>query len=173
LIFCALVSFFAGASPIAASGQTLAETSPAARWTDSPLSDPNFFPLAVWLQAPANAERYREAGINTYIGLWKGPTEEQLAALREAGCMSSATKTKFALGRLDDPTIIAWMHGDEPTTHNHSVKAVAGVRPFRRRRSWKIIARCAQPIRRGPFCSISAKAWRGIAGTARRPQQSS
>src|ERR1041385_7068733 len=43
--------------------------------------DPGFFPIAVWLQDPRNAVRYREAGINLYVALWKGPTEEQLAAL--------------------------------------------------------------------------------------------
>ena len=35
---------------------------------------PESFPIAVWLQAPANAERYRAIGINTYVGLWRGPT---------------------------------------------------------------------------------------------------
>ena len=30
---------------------------------------PDSFPLAVWLQAPANAERYKAIGINTYVGL--------------------------------------------------------------------------------------------------------
>src|SRR6266536_690379 len=28
------------------------------KWAKGPPSDPGFFPLAVWLQAPANAERY-------------------------------------------------------------------------------------------------------------------
>src|SRR4051794_8270162 len=46
---------------------------------------PESFPLAVWLQAPANAERYRAIGINTYVAIYRGPTEEQLAALDEAG----------------------------------------------------------------------------------------
>jgi len=46
---------------------------------------PEFFPLAVWLQAPANAARYRAIGINTYVGLWGGPTEEQLEAGRQLG----------------------------------------------------------------------------------------
>ena len=30
---------------------------------------PESFPLAVWLQAPANAERYKAIGINTYVAL--------------------------------------------------------------------------------------------------------
>src|SRR5437879_1220542 len=54
-------------------------------WTRGTFSDPKFFPLAVWLQSPANAARYRAAGINTFVALWKGPTEEQLKALKSAG----------------------------------------------------------------------------------------
>jgi hypothetical protein len=37
------------------------------RWENGPPSDPSFFPLAVWLQQPKNAQRYREAGINIYV----------------------------------------------------------------------------------------------------------
>jgi hypothetical protein len=78
-------------------------------WPEGP-----FFPLAVWLQAPANAERYREAGFNTFVGLWKGPTEAQLTALRKAGMRVVCAQNPVALRHLDDPTILGWMHGDEP-----------------------------------------------------------
>ena len=54
------------------------------RWNKGVSSDPSFFPIAVWLQAPKNAERFRKAGINLYVGLWRGPTEEQLRALKAA-----------------------------------------------------------------------------------------
>ena len=47
--------------------------SPYARWTNGLSSDPNYFPIAVWVQQPSNAERYKEAGINLYVGLWRGP----------------------------------------------------------------------------------------------------
>ena len=58
---------------------------PYRQWAMGPSPDPGFFPLAVWLQSPAKAEQYRKAGINTYVALWKGPTDEQLAALTKAG----------------------------------------------------------------------------------------
>src|SRR4051812_8944420 len=72
------------------------------------------FPLAVWLQAPANAERYRAIGINTYVGLWRGPTEEQLDALDEAGIRLICGQNERSLRLKDRPTIVGWMHGDEP-----------------------------------------------------------
>lgn len=80
----------------------------------SPLDQPGFFPICVWLQSPRNAEAYKKAGINTYVGLWRGPNEEQLAELEKAGiyviCHQNATGLKWK----DKPTILAWMHDDEP-----------------------------------------------------------
>src|SRR5215213_7505148 len=76
--------------------------------------DENFFPLAVWLQSPRNAERFKAAGINTYVGLWHGPTEEQFNQLKAAGLKIVCHQNQFALARKDVPTIIAWMQDDEP-----------------------------------------------------------
>jgi hypothetical protein len=75
---------------------------------------PDSFPLAVWLQAPSNAERYRAIGINTFVGLWKGPTEEQLDALDKANIRLICGQSERSLRFKDRPTIVGWMHGDEP-----------------------------------------------------------
>ena len=83
-------------------------------WTNAPWSDPDFFPLAVWLQAPANAQRYRQAGINTYVALWKGPTEEQLARLKATGMYVICEQNGISRRHLGDTNIIGWMHNDEP-----------------------------------------------------------
>src|SRR5262245_5615212 len=77
-------------------------------------SDSQFFPLAVWLQNTVNAEKYRKAGINTYVGLWKGPTEQQLADLKKAGMQLICSQNDVGLKHKDDPSIVGWMHGDEP-----------------------------------------------------------
>ncbi len=78
------------------------------------LHDPNVFPIAVWLQAPANAPKYKAIGVNLYVGLWKGPTDEQLADLKKHGMKVICSQNKNGLAHKDDPTIVAWMHGDEP-----------------------------------------------------------
>jgi len=85
-----------------------------AKWSHGPSADKSFFPIAVWLQSPAKAPQYREAGINVYVGLWRGPTEEQLQTLKQAGILLICSQNKVALSHKDDPTIIGWMHGDEP-----------------------------------------------------------
>ncbi len=91
-----------------------APASPYRQWTNGPSAAPDFFPIAVWLQSPANAARYRQAGFNLYIGLWRGPTESQLATLKAADMRVICEQNAVALRHLDDPTIAGWMHGDEP-----------------------------------------------------------
>ncbi|HWB60482.1 MAG TPA: hypothetical protein VG733_13385 [Chthoniobacteraceae bacterium] len=97
-----------------ASAATAQNPSPYAKWKNGPSPDPSFFPIAVWLQSPSNAQRYKDAGFNTYVGLWDGPTEEQLATLKKAGIRVFCEQNAVALKHLDDPVIAGWMHGDEP-----------------------------------------------------------
>jgi hypothetical protein len=91
-----------------------APANPYAQWQNGPPHSADFFPIAVWLQSPRNAEKYKQAGINTYVGLWRGPTDEQLAELKNAGMKVICHQNRTALQHADDPTIIGWMHGDEP-----------------------------------------------------------
>lgn len=88
-----------------------AEESVYAPWKNGPPTDDTFFPIAVWLQSPHNAARYKAIGINTYVALWEGPTEEQLDMLAKNDIKVICHQNlKFK----DNKTIIAWMHGDEP-----------------------------------------------------------
>src|SRR5947208_1290060 len=65
-----------------------------------------FFPVAVWLQAPSNAARYQAIGINTYVGLWRGPTEEQLDTLDAAGILLICGQDERSLRFRERPTIV-------------------------------------------------------------------
>src|SRR5687767_324085 len=84
------------------------------QWKNGPPSDPNYFPIAVWVQDPKNAERYKAAGINLYVALWRGPTTNQLAALAKAGMPVICSQNARGLENKDNPIIVGWMHGDEP-----------------------------------------------------------
>ena len=77
-------------------------------------ADEAFFPMAVWLQDPRNAPRYQAAGINLYVGLWKGPTEPQLETLTKTGMPVICDQSATGLAHRSNPIIAAWMHGDEP-----------------------------------------------------------
>ncbi len=88
--------------------------SPYTRWAHGLPADPAYFPIAVWLQDPRNAGAYKRAGVNLYVGLWAGPTDAQLAALKAAGMPVICHQNRVGLAHRDDPTIVGWMHGDEP-----------------------------------------------------------
>jgi len=77
-------------------------------------TSPDFFPVAVWLQSPSNAQKYKDLGINVYVGLWRGPTAEQLDALDAAGIRLFSGQSKAALAFKDRPTIVGWLQNDEP-----------------------------------------------------------
>jgi hypothetical protein len=108
-----LASVFPAAAGASSQG-TAASATPFAAWENGPPSDPSYFPIAVWLQQPRLAPKYKAAGINLYVGLWKGPTEKQLATLRKAGMPVICAQNEVGLAHRDDPTIVGWMHGDEP-----------------------------------------------------------
>lgn len=86
----------------------------AAPWTEGPGAKEDFFPIGVWLQDPSLAEKYKAAGINTYIGLWNGPTEEQLAKLKAAGMYVICHQNEVGLKHKDNPMILGWLLPDEP-----------------------------------------------------------
>jgi hypothetical protein len=98
---------------VSVSGESVVKR-PYVKWANGPSRDAGFFPIAVWLQNPSKAGQYRDAGFNTYVGLWRGPTEKQLAELKKAGMKVICHQNEVGLKHIDDPTIIGWMHGDEP-----------------------------------------------------------
>lgn len=86
-----------------------------ARWKSGPLADPNFFPLAVWCQAPDKAPQYQAIGINVYLALWDGPTAKQMEPLRQAGMYVICAQNDYAKQNLlREKLVLGWMHGDEP-----------------------------------------------------------
>jgi hypothetical protein len=92
---------------------TLAE-SPYVQWKSGPSTNAAYFPIAVWVQNPKNAERYKAAGINLFVGLWRGPNAEQLEQLQKAGLRVICAQNAFALSNKASPVIAGWMHNDEP-----------------------------------------------------------
>src|SRR6185312_2630754 len=76
--------------------------------------DPGFFPVGVWLQSPNNAAKYGAIGVNTFVGLYEGPTESQLAALAKARMFAVAQQNDIGLKSVNGRVIKAWMQDDEP-----------------------------------------------------------
>lgn len=77
-------------------------------------TDPDFFPIGVWLQHPRNAAAYSAMGINTYVGLWRLPTEAQLTQLEQNGLYLVVEQTLNARALRNSHVIRAWLQADEP-----------------------------------------------------------
>jgi hypothetical protein len=114
IVACVVIMAAVVAASGCATGTGQATQSIYARWAHGPSADPEVFPIGVWLQEPANAGRYKAAGINFYVGLWKGPTEDQLTELRRHGMPAICTQNEVGLKHKDDSVIIGWMLQDEP-----------------------------------------------------------
>ena len=85
-----------------------------AKFSHGPPSDPSFFPITVWLQSPDRAADYAAIGINTYVGLWQGPTDAQISTLAATGMPVACDQNATGLAHLNDATIVAWTQQDEP-----------------------------------------------------------
>lgn len=85
-----------------------------ARWPRGFPADSSFFPIGVWMQSPQNAERFAAVGINHYVGLWEGPTEEQLLAMTAAGMPVVCDQAGVWRDHLADTGIQGWLQADGP-----------------------------------------------------------
>jgi hypothetical protein len=85
-----------------------------AQWSHGPSSDPNFFPISVWLQSPPNATRYQAIGVNTFIGLYDGPTQSDLDTLHTDNMPVLCDQNSVALSYGSNSPIVGWTQQDEP-----------------------------------------------------------
>ena len=88
-----------------------AEKTTYSRWKNWHGKGNDYFPIAVWLQSPRNASKYKEIGINLFVGLWKGPTQAQIAELKKHGMPVICSQNDYALKHLGEKIIAGWMHG--------------------------------------------------------------
>jgi hypothetical protein len=85
-----------------------------ARWPRGISASMSYLPVGVWMQSPVNAARYRDVGVNLFIGLWEGPTDAQLDALPAPEVRTFCGQNGVWESRLTDRAISAWMHDDSP-----------------------------------------------------------
>lgn len=74
----------------------------------------SYFPIGVWMQNPDNAARFAAVGVNHYVGLWQGPTEEQLQTARAAEMPVVCEQEGVWRDNLDDRNIQSWLQADGP-----------------------------------------------------------
>ena len=84
------------------------------RWPNAPVSAPDSWIVSVWMQNPVNAARFRDAGINLFVGLWNGPTDEQLATLARAAMPVITHQAGVWKTHTGDSTTRGWLLPDQP-----------------------------------------------------------
>jgi hypothetical protein len=93
-------------------------TSPYAGWSRGVPTDPDFFPIGVWLQGSWHATEISNLGVNLYIGNNAGTdtlAASDLATLKSHGIYAIVGQDSVGLANIDDPTIVGWwMTPDEP-----------------------------------------------------------
>jgi hypothetical protein len=100
------------------------------QWKNGPPADPGYFPIAIWLQSPDQAAKYKAAGINLYVALWDGPTERQLAELKAAGMPVICDQNAVGMAHVNDRTIVGWMQPDEPDNAQEVRDPLTGKRGY-------------------------------------------
>lgn len=89
-------------------------SSPYAQWKNGPSSDPNYFPLAVWMQSPAHIREFQDIGINTFIGYWGKLNQADLDLFARSGMSLVLGQNTFAISAPNSSAITAWLQPDEP-----------------------------------------------------------
>lgn len=84
------------------------------QWPRGFPSDSSYFPIGVWMQNPSNAARYQAVGVNHYVGLWQGPTDEQFSAVEAAGMRVVCEQAGVWQDHLDSAIIQGWLDPDAP-----------------------------------------------------------
>jgi hypothetical protein len=84
------------------------------RWPNAPVSGPRSWIIGVWMQNPVNAARFRDAGVNLFVGLWNGPTEEQLTTLARAAMPVITQQSGVWKSHTGDATARGWLQPDQP-----------------------------------------------------------
>lgn len=92
-------------------------------------TDPNFFPIGVWVQGSRNAAAYKSNGINIVVGA--DMNETSLEQYKKAGMKIIGHISEFGLKHLDEPIIYGWMHGDEPDNAQDKKNGEKGYDPCR------------------------------------------
>ena len=87
-----------------------------AQWPAGPSTDPAFFPVAVWLQAPIpNGDAYRAIGVNTFVEMsWGGLDAPNLDAVAAANMFATHSQTTDYATFVGRAPLIGWNHTDEP-----------------------------------------------------------
>jgi hypothetical protein len=92
----------------------LATSGPYSQWSNGPSSDPNFFPIGVWLQSPSHIQEFKDIGVNSFVGFWGDLDQSSLSQFASAQMPLLVTQNSVGLTSPDRTWIKGWNQIDEP-----------------------------------------------------------
>src|SRR3954469_6422785 len=95
-------------------GTLEAQNSPYSQWLNGPSTDPNFFPIGVWLQSPGHAQEFKGIGINMFVGFYGDLDQTSLSQLASANMPLLPTQNSVGLTSPQASDIVGWDQMDEP-----------------------------------------------------------
>ena len=91
-----------------------APNSPYSQWSNGPSTNPNFFPIGVWLQSPPNVQEYKNIGVNMFIGFYGSLDQTSLSQLAAAQMPLVPGQNSVGLTSPQRNWIQGWDGTDEP-----------------------------------------------------------
>ena len=87
-----------------------------AMFPGGPPSDPAFFPIAVWLQAPQpNGAAYKAIGVNTFVEMsWGGLNAANFDAVAAQSMLVTNTQDTGYAAYVGTKSLVGWNQDDEP-----------------------------------------------------------
>jgi hypothetical protein len=95
-------------------GTLEAQNSPYSQWLNGPSTDPNFFPIGVWLQSPGHAQEFKAIGMNMFVGFYGDLDQTSLSQLASANMPLVPTQNSVGLTSPQASDIVGWDQMDEP-----------------------------------------------------------
>lgn len=99
---------------IAAAVSAVAQTSPYSQWSHGPSTDPNHFPIGVWLQSPGNIQEFKNIGVNTFVGFFGDLDQTSLSQFAAGQMPLISRQNSVGLTSPQNTAIISWAQMDEP-----------------------------------------------------------
>jgi len=84
------------------------------QWTNGPSTNPNFFPIGVWLQSPGHAQEFQNVGINVFVGFYGNLDAASMTAFASAKMPVVPTQNPVGLTSPQRSWIWGWEQIDEP-----------------------------------------------------------
>jgi hypothetical protein len=114
LSFVVLSVLLVGVVLLHGSGANAQSASPYSQWSNGPSTNPNFFPISVWLQSPGNIQEYKNIGVNMFLGFWGNLDQASLTTYANMKMPLAPTQNSVGLTSPQRSWIWGWDQMDEP-----------------------------------------------------------